>query len=34
MPEALPKLTAKEAEKYLLHAGFKLSRQMKGKNNQ
>ncbi|MBW2569886.1 MAG: type II toxin-antitoxin system HicA family toxin [Deltaproteobacteria bacterium] len=27
MPEALPKLTAKEAEKYLLRAGFKLSRQ-------
>ncbi|MBU8910752.1 MAG: type II toxin-antitoxin system HicA family toxin [Desulfobacterales bacterium] len=27
MLEALPKLTAKKAEKYLLHAGFKLSRQ-------
>ena len=27
MRESLSKLTAKEAEKYLLHAGFKLSRQ-------
>jgi len=27
MPKALSRLTAKEAEKYLLHAGFELSRQ-------
>ena len=27
MPEALAKLTAKEAERHLLHAVFKMSRQ-------